>query len=281
MKKLLTVKAIIATFAIVLLGAGSAFASVDIGGGNGTTGPNSENNNHWKINSDTYIKIKNLSDILNNIGVSANSGDNKFSNNTKIGDIVMGGVMGHVSLMSTSDPMDQTIDLGDMGLGNVDVDLTNNLTGPNSENRNNVDISSSTTFCMINTRNINNNITADLNSGGNKIGHNTVVGDVYGGDISYSISASNPSFGGPTIIGMMPGSTDVSADMTNGTTGPNSENTNTLSVHSKNKVSITNDSTVNNNISVDANTGNTNVGHNTVVGDVTTGDASISISVQN
>jgi len=281
MKKLLTIKTIIASLAIVALGAGSAFASVDIGGGNGTTGPNSENENSWKIDSDLLVKIKNFTSILNDLDVDADTGHNDFKNNTKIGDIVMGDILGHINIMTTDPDWDPMIDLEDMGLGDIDIDLANDLTGPNSENENEVDIDHNATFCMINRQMINNILDADLESGKNDIGHNTVVGDVTGGDISFSASISNPALGGLMMGIITPGTFDVSADLTNHLTGPSSENENEINIDSTNKIKIVNESTITNHVDIDANTGHNDVGCNTVVGDVHTGDASISISIQN
>ena len=282
MRKLLTIKAIIATLAIATFGVGSAFASVDVSGGNSTTGPNSENHNTWKINSNSKIILSNHSTETNNIGVVADSGHSHFSDNTTIGDIVLGGIMGNIDLTSSSSNMDPVIDLGDMGIGDVSIDFGNSTTGPNSDNHNSANIDSSSTLKITNCKVITNAISASLKSGDNSINHNTVVGNVSGGNISYTVSATNPSSSGPMIVGTLsPQQVSVTGDLSNSITGPNSDNSNTVNVHSNNLVDISNHSTVSNNISVSADTGHTTVGHNTTVGDVTTGDASVSISVQN
>ena len=282
MKKLLTVKAIIASFVVVLFGAGSAFASIDIGGGNGVTGPNSENENKWDIDHDLKVKIKNISDIFNDLDLDVNTGKNYFKNNTSIGDIWLGDILGHISIETTDPDWDPIIDLDEFGLGDFDIDLTNDLTGPYSENENNVDIDSDVDFCMINMQEIDNYLDADLETGKNYVGHNTVVGDVYGGVISFSASIKNPSMGGSMIWGLgSPEAMDVSADLTNHLTGPNSENENTLDIDSDTSISVVNETEIKNKVDIDANTGHNDVGCNTVVGDVHTGDASISISIQN
>ena len=282
MKKFFSFKSVAASLAIVAIGAGTAFAQADISGSNNTTGENSVNTSHVDLSKisdfDYYTNVS----ALNNLAVKAESGKNKIAGNTEAGDIMFGGVNGDIDISTHSAGLGPVIDLGDMDMGSSSIDLGNSLTGYRSRNVNNVDLRQRTSVHVINDSNVDNNVSAYVSTGGNKISHNTKVGDVTGGDATYSISIDNPSSStdSGSIIFPSTGGT-VSADFSNDTTGACSENENTLHATADTSVNVHNSSNVSNDVHATVNSGHNTFGGNTVLGDISTGDSSLSVHITN
>lgn len=268
------------TALLVLFSAGAAFAQIEITGGNGTTGPSSDNDNDWSINHDFDFDFDSFTDLSNDADVDANSGSNTFGHNTKIGDIILGDIMGRLNI--ENDPaMARWFSMDWNDPEDISVDLTNMLTGPNSDNDNDVRISRDFDFDYSSRSRISNDLDLDLNSGRNRISHNTVVGDVRGGDVSYDASIRNGSSGSIGDFNIPNMESSISADLTNHTTGPNSDNDNSLSIRSDADIDISSCLNIDNDIDVDANSGQNYVGNNTVVGDISTGDVELTLDIEN
>lgn len=263
---------------VLFLGVGSSYASIDIGGGNECTGPNSENENIYDIGGSLDFRIDNRSEVNNELDYSLNSGRNLVKNNTCVGDISWGDVSGDIEVINDLSWEDMDIDFEEAG--DIDVDLVNDTTGPNSINTNEVNIDNSSNIDITNDVVFNNEVNLRANTGRNTISRNTCVGDIIGGDID--IDATIENIAGFNDISLPNfGDSSVDVDFMNSITGPCSENSNVLNVDSRTDFELTNTSTYNNDINVNANTGNNTVSSNTCVGDVRTGDANINLRVIN
>jgi hypothetical protein len=265
---------------VFALGAGGAFASIDLSGSSDTTGPSSVNTNHWDIDNNSVVTVANVANASNGLSLSAGSGSNTVDHNTEVGDILTGDVSGDISV-------DNSLNTGEVEFGMVDpsdisLDFANSITGPNSSNTNSADVDMNKTVNVVNTASIVNGVNLAADSGHNGISNNTVVGDMSTGDVNFDLSSSNTANAnaGSINLGAM-NAPDVSADFSNGKTGPNSENANTVDLDANTTVNVTNQGVVTNSAALNADTGHNAVGNNTVVGDVHTGSVDISYDVTN
>jgi hypothetical protein len=161
---------------------------------NSTTGPFSDNTNEADIYSNANVNIHNDTDVDNHMDVSANTGDNYISRNTSVGNVGTGDI-------SISSDTTNTIGSGlgsaaVAGLVNLDsttvsADMTNDLTGPDSENKNTLNVHHNTDVNIQNKADMDNCVSVDANTGHNKIGNNTVVGNVTTGSVNIDLSTSN------------------------------------------------------------------------------------------
>lgn len=272
----------IGTFMVVglALGGGIAKADVSIIGGNSTTGPDSFNHNSWDINHDVSVNISNEASLLNDQSFCVDASIGNIDNNTVVGDITGGNVWGDIHV-------DNAVNNGDIHLmnpdpGNVSFDLGNFLTGPNSDNQNNVDISMNHNVDISNSANIDNNLSLSAMTGGLNIDHNTEVGNVRTGSVSFDANVNdvaNQGAGNIDLGGL--GGFGVNGSFSNRLTGPQSSNVNDVNLNSNSSIDVTNTSNINNNVDLSANTGGLNVNHNTVVGDVSTGNIHLNVSTTN
>lgn len=270
-----------AVSAVVLMsGAGSAWASVDVSGENNTTGFNSTNDNSYDIADSVDLTVDNTSAVSNTPSVTANSGGNDVNNNTTVDD-VMGGdidVEGEFTNELNSADMDLSMD----SLGDVSADFTNDTTGSNSDNTNELDVTRDMDIDVTNSAAISNDIDADLNSGDNRTNNNTTVGDVSTGDIDFSVDVENKANQNAGSIRLPDmGNTDVNGDFTNDTTGANSDNSNTVTVDDSADIDITNSASVSNNLDINGDSGHNDVNRNTTVGNVKTGDQKYNFTFTN
>ncbi len=261
-----------AVSAVVLMsGAGSAWASVDVSGENDTTGFNSTNRNNYDISDSVDLDVDNSATVTNTPSVTANSGGNDVNNNTTVDD-VMGGdidVEGEFTNELNSADMDLSLD----SFGDVSADFTNGTTGSNSDNRNVLDVNRDMDITVRNSATIRNDIDADLNSGDNRTNNNTTVGDVETGAIDFSVTVDNKANQNAGSIKLPDmGSMDVNGDFANDTTGANSENRNTVNVNDSADITVRNNATVRNDLDINGDSGHNDVNRNTTVGNVKTGD---------
>lgn len=281
MNRFFKLKTAVASAAVLLLGAGSAYASFGVTGGNFTTGSSTSNTNTWSISDTNTFGLTNVRTQSNSLGVSAATGGNAFGSNTEIGNISTGGVNGMASIMTTP-IVNPVIDLSMLGGLNGMADLSNDTTGPGSANSNTLAVSHSTTVGITNSSTITNGVSVGISTGGNSVSSNTVVGSFSGGDANYSVAVSNPGSGlgiGGIIMPVTPSSITVSTDNTE--TGPSSSNSNTTALSSTTAVGITNVSSVTNSVGVSTSTGGNSVAGNTSVGDVSTGGSTVNVSIAN
>lgn len=270
--------AAVSTAFVFAVGSGGALASVSVGGSNDTTGPNSENENEWEIDADYDLDIDNDADLESEFELDINSGSNRISHNTEVDDILTGDIEGDISVENEANMAD--VEIGSADVGDVEVDVENDTTGPYSENENEVEISMDREIDIDNDADVENELELDANTGRNRIRSNTVVGDVETGGISLSADFSSMLNQGDIDLGGL-GEMDIEANMSNHLTGPNSENENKLEIDADVDVDIDNDADIENEFEVDANTGHNYIGSNTCVGNVETGSINLNFSVVN
>lgn len=248
-----------------------------INASNGVTGPNSINKNDIDVDESTYIKVENEAVANNDFAIAADAGFGNITNNTSVGDIAGGDINGDLSVVTelNSGSVNLVADNND----DISVALGNCTTGPDSININKVNVDRRSMIKIENEAIANNNLDLAANTGANRIANNTCVGDISTGDIDVSASFDttlNAGAGNITIPMSMP---QTSVNLSNGVTGPYSENKNVVDIDSENCVKIENEAEVNNDFNIDLNSGDNKVGHNTVVGDISTGDVSFSLDV--
>ncbi|HEY1074395.1 MAG TPA: hypothetical protein VGE59_01700 [Patescibacteria group bacterium] len=264
-------RTIAAASAVVLsMGAGSVFAQIDVSGTNGTTGANSVNENMYDVDADVDVDIDNTADTTNVAVADVDAGANDISMNTTVEDITTGDVIGEVSF-DTELNSGGSLSLDSLMMQDVSVDSSNDTTGANSENTNDVDVDSDVDIDITNTADVSNVLSATVRTGGNAVRQNTTVGDVTTGDtiISGDFTTEVNSNTGVDLGNMSAPSVDAS--FSNDTTGFSSSNVNTVDVDSDLDVDVTNDATVNNTATVSATPGNNAVTGNTTVGNIHTG----------
>ena len=267
---------------LVALGTGSAFARVSIGGGNDTTGPFSDNQNRWCIESDSNIDIHNSVDVDNDNDFEVQTGLNETRNNTIVDDMSTGDITGDIEVTNELNSGDIQLSDEDMSIGDIEVDFSNELTGPNSRNENELNVDADVDVDIENRADIDNDFSAHLNTGYNEVENNTEVGDFRTGDIDFSVetnNTANQAGDGMDLSGLS--GINVSGDFTNSITGPNSENSNELNLDVDQDINITNHADIDNNTEITANTGHNDIGCNTVVGDVSTGSVTIHSTTSN
>ncbi|MEK9156133.1 MAG: hypothetical protein AAB360_02410 [Patescibacteria group bacterium] len=256
-------------------------SEIDITGSNDTTGYNSENKNIWDLDFKTDIDVENKADVDNIIDQWLNTGKNLLDCNTDAGSLTTGDITGTFDVVNELNVGGVSFDGYGYG-GDPEITLSNYLTGYNSVNKNLVDVDSDLDVDIDNHAYVDNDIDFDLNTGKNDVTKNTVGGDVETGSIDVAIVVEN-------VVNQDAGNVDlgalavppVSADFSNQLTGAQSENINKLDLDHEVDIDVENHADIDNNIYVDANTGKNDVSQNTIVGDVTTGDVSISASVTN
>lgn len=280
-KKFLTLaRSFAAVSALVLsVGTGLAYASVNSDFTNDTTGSNSENTSEQNSDMEYDINVDSHSSLENDTEVSVETGNGEIENNTMVEDYQTGDIEADINFdneLNGSDSIDW--DFGDL-FGSVHFNASNELTGYNSENENEINVDREVNIDIENCASISNDIDFDANTGDNEVENNTVVGDIETGDINISSDISNVANGNASMIdlGDIAGN-DISADFTNDTTGSNSENENTINAETEVDVNIDNHANIHNEYEIDTNTGDNEIENNTSVGDIKTGSVRINIT---
>lgn len=257
--------------------AGSETESGDIVASNGTTGPNSINKNNIDIDDSSDIRVVNEATANNDYDIDAEAGFGNVGSNTCVGDIKGGDIMG--SLSSVTNLNSGTINLmNDSSDDDMSIVLANSITGPNSVNVNDVDIDRTSNINVLNSAVANNNLDIKANTGKNRVSNNTVVGDVSSGDVNIDASVNTNLNAGSSNMTIPTSIPSASVSFSNGTTGPNSSNRNEADIDMSRNICVENSAEVNNDFDVNLNSGRNTIGHNTVVGDVSTGDVSFTLN---
>jgi len=170
------------------------FGELSVEAGNAITGYNSINENFISINRDLDIDIDNDSDINNDIDFRANTGNNDVSYNTEVGDVSTGDISFSSDITNeTNSGIGSLSGLLSAGSNDMSVDFSNDTTGYNSENINEINADSDIDLDVDNNSDINNDYQIDANTGNNDVSCNTIVGDISTGSIDISISGTNIS----------------------------------------------------------------------------------------
>jgi hypothetical protein len=190
---------------------------------------------------------------------------------------------------------------------------SNTTTGASSNNDASVSSTNDTDITLTNSADVLNNITLDANTGGNDADRNTGSGQISTGDTNANLNlaniANNTGIGdGGTIwmvlvnnLGSWTGQlfdttsssgayspfftftigADGALSASNQNTGADSNNEATTNVENDTDIAVNNTGTLENNIMIDANTGNNSASRNTGSGNISTGDASIAANIVN
>ncbi|MEI6478125.1 MAG: hypothetical protein WCO52_04020 [bacterium] len=175
---------------------------------------------------------------------------------------------------------------------------SNTQTGSNSNNQNSTTANNTSTGTENNSATFNNNVAADATTGNNDLNQNTELGDVTTGAVNGSFNLINVgnsilapgssvgmqslNAGGSGHINLAPSATRTSlSGQSNSQTGSNSDNGNAFVTNNLLKVVSNNQATANNNVDVNANTGDNTLAQNTKAGNLKTGDINLAVNVIN
>lgn len=157
--------------------------------------------------------------------------------------------------------------------------IGNYTTGPDSTNENYAKVDLSDSVVVENIANAYDDMRFSVDTGCGEIDNNTVVESVTGGDIDGSIIVMQDLNSGHVVMPAGYGQTVVAPmNMANAVTGPNSTNINKAIIKSGSSLSVINQATYAGNYNFDLNTGGVNIGNNTVVGNVSTGDVDLRLT---
>ena len=166
----------------------------------------------------------------------------------------------------------------------ADIAGENTTTGSESRNANSFEGTRTINFTVVNNGSITNDISLDLNTGGNTISGNTTVEDISTGDVEVELYVNNVI---NEVDAAIPPSSvsslldDVVLRSENSNTGADSENTNSTTVENDYNVSIENTGAISNELSLFLDTGNNTIENNTEVGNVSTGDIKVTGKLNN
>ena len=275
-------RVVAAVSALALLGgAGSAWADVNVGGINDTTGADSVNLNDYTIDDEVELEVENEAEADNDVDLHADTGDNEIEENTTVGDFEGGDV--DVAGSFVTELNAGMIQLDGLEMGDVDADFMNGTTGADSYNSNTLDVDRDVEVEVENEAEVDNDFDIRVDTGDNEFERNTTVGDISTGDYSMDLNVETTANEGSGSIdlGDLAGSSALDASFENNTTGADSTNTNTVVLYSDVEVELENEAEVDNDLDIDVDTGDNEVERNTTVGDVSTGSVSIDFSFTN
>ena len=217
--------------------------SVNVLGGNNTTGVDSENRINANVNNERVVNITNTANVSTLFPASINTGNNEASDNTVGGNIETGDAAANISIQNLLNQLmlalGTNLDLAGLGTGgsvHIHADLMNYLTGSDSVNENNLGVVHGALLNMFNNAFVNNLVDLILNTGGNIANRNTVGGSISTGKVCVDGKIEN----------------DVNSYSTSGTTSAD----------------ILNLGTVNNDVDVQGSTGGNESEHNTLGDDI-------------
>ncbi len=162
----------------------------------------------------------------------------------------------------------------------LDGTLSNERTGADSANMNDVAVNRDLAVSLTNTANVTNSFNFTVNTGGNTVTNNTTVGNVTTGDATLELKAETtvnelPDSALQQALDQFAADGTASVTSSNAQTGAGSTNTNTTGITKRVRTNVTNTMNVTNNAALDINTGGNTVNDNTTVGDITTGNISV------
>lgn len=266
--------------------------NTDTGAGSNNTNTNQNGNNLTLVNN-------NNATANNNILVNANTGLNETNQNTNVGDVSTGAVAIDVNvfnILNVQMPDTQlTLDVWSLYdfNGDIIIPASNENTGANSANSNDVSNTTNANVTFNQNANILNDINLNANTGDNVIEDNTGTGAISTGETDINATVTNianegnPVFYIVQVFGnllnnMFGNNPNVAVmEMGNQNTGEGSDNSNSVDNENNLNATINNNATANNNITVNANTGGNTTAQNTGVGAISTGDVRLTANVVN
>lgn len=269
MKKFITLAGSVALFAATLLPALAVNSCT-----NGTTGPMS--NNTCSVTNSSNVTVNNVNDaqIKNDVKTYVNTGRNSASNNTLGGNITTGNATSNVTVQSLANVNTTNVTSG-FGSGNNTAG--NIITGPFSNDDAFVTNAHKSAVNNDNTATVNNVVNSLAGTGLNNADNNTGPASVRTGNAALMVNVDNHINDNWTMVASGVGSGNNFAE--NGTTGPSSNNTATVTNAAEALVNNINDLLVNNVLRTLAGTGRNSASNNTLGGDIVTGNANSGVGV--
>ena len=288
---------------VSLLSSPAASTGLSLGGAT-ATGPNSTNALGLGSSTDGFFSGFFNARISNTVNSSAHSGNASVIQNTSGGNALTGDaavILNLLNLLHSSwDPS-----FGDINtfIANIDGDVNGDImidpavvsaTGPGSLNT--IDSQSSNNLTVVAEANgsINNDVNVDASSGKATVSGNTTGGDARTGNVSAIvnllnlinsyITSGNSFFGVLNINGNLNGDILLAPWLLEGliaNTGPGSTNSTSQTASTNLNASVSDTSTIENNVDANATSGSANVSGNTTAGSGTSGDASTNITILN
>lgn len=169
-----------------------------------------------------------------------------------------------------------TLLMGGFALANVG----NDHTGFDSENNATIESTNKTDVSSHSNANIDNNVDGTLKTGQNKSSYNTGSGSANSGKSEANIGATNKA-NDSTVSVSVAGMDSSMGSVTNSTTGAKSENNAWIKTHNSMDLCVDNHADVDNDIAVMASTGHNTASYNTGNGSVSSGGASLTVSLNN
>lgn len=275
------------------------------GGGStvSNTGPNSNNtvNNNTDVNGN--INYANNTNVFTSLNSNALSGDANVLQNTSVGNVSTGdasAVANYLNMIqSTWNPANGSLSTFNAGLyGNFNGDLLFNpdtimSTGVGSNNTVNNTTNQNLTINASDNANIQNDITLNAVSGNANVSKNTNAGNVTTGDatavaniinlINSNINSGSGFIGNLNIYGDLTGDILLPASILSQlrNTGYQSNNSINNSNTTDVDANVNRNSSITNNLDLNAQSGNADVSKNTNAGNVTTGSANTSALQKN
>ncbi len=270
-----------ASSVVIAMGAGSAFASVNVDSSISDTGVDSVQDNDTNVDQDVDVTVDNTSDVVEVVAFTGNSGDNQIARNTNAGDVETGEIGADISLENELNA-GAGVDGGMFDNMDVSADFDIADTGDSSENTNTLNVNDDFDLDVTNDANVDTNVSLNLNTGRNVIERNTNVNDSKTGAIDVDLSTDNRVNTGASSVDLGGlGGGDVDVDGAISDTGDSSENTNTVNVDRNVDIDVTNTANIDTDVRVNANTGRNITRRNTNADGAATGEINFSYNGSN
>lgn len=164
------------------------------------------------------------------------------------------------------------------------VYIDNFNTGARSNNRSSVNVRRNHNVDITHRTNIDNDFDLRFNTGDNRADFNTGDGFVRSGDANADIMIRNNSSNGADhwmMTSFMPDYSGYDVSASNRQTGFNSDNYANVDINSSTDIRIDHRTDINNDVNVNANTGNNRASGNTGNGYVSSGDVNVGVMIEN
>lgn len=193
--------------------------------GNIITGPSSNNTATLTNANRTRIENSNTATVDNIVVAESNTGDNRADTNTGPANIRTGNAWQGIGIANHVNDNATMVAAGINGTGNNTVE--NSTTGPFSNNfatlLNNADVAVNN----VNDLRVQNLVTVLARTGANSASTNTLGGDIWTGNANAGVSLDTQGNINTTDVALAMGGFSNN-DASNGVTGPNSSNVNTI-----------------------------------------------------
>ena len=271
MKKLITLAGSVALFAATIVPAIATGNNCS----NGTTGPFATN--YCTINNTSNVDVDNVNDaqITNNVTARTNTGGNTASYNTLGGAIHTGNSTLNATISNVANVNTTTVSGDPAASGNTGV---NEITGPESDNRVNINNDRLVDVWNSNTATVTNEVSVESNTGENAADYNTGPASIDTGTAWLRSTVANHVNDNATGISAGAGGTGGNT-ASNSTTGPFSTDYVTVNNTSDIDVDNVNDLIVGNWVEALANSGRNSTSYTTLGGVIDTGVAGANVGV--